>query len=78
MHRRPSATVFMKGSTQPREGLGTSLLQLQCAPDAASACVGWRLAVHSFQPTFNSLTKNPRSANCRAAFADRCQSCPQQ
>jgi hypothetical protein len=53
---------------------GTCLLHEQKAPSTFSACVGCLFAVHSFQPTFISFAKNPRSANCRAVLADRCQS----
>jgi len=37
------------------------------------ACVGSPAATHSAQPEFISLVKKPCSANCRAAFAARCQ-----
>ena len=36
-------------------GRGTNLLQVQCSPSAFEACVGCRLAVHSFQPTLSSF-----------------------
>ncbi len=39
----------------------------------SSACVGSPAASHSVQPVFISRVKKPCSANCRAAFAPRCQ-----
>jgi hypothetical protein len=68
-----------KGRTLCQAALASGLLHSQRNPSTGlPLCVGWRLYVHSFQPTFSSLTKNPFSANCRAALAESCQSWPQQ
>jgi hypothetical protein len=58
-----------RGPIRRQTGGAGSICPWTARPDS----VGSLRSSHSAHPAFSSFTKNPRSANCRAALAERCQ-----